>query len=181
MHAQRVNILGASGSGASTVGRAVSAALDRPHFDVDDYYHELTDPPFQRQRSPHDRCELLTSDLNRHAGWVLSGGIAGWLPYPQIDVTLFVFLWVPAEIRLERLRSREHRRFGERVLPGGDMFAAHEEFIQWASRYDAGDVEGKTLARHEAYLAAQTCRVMRFHDGETTMEITAAILGSLGR
>ena len=179
MHPHRINILGASGCGASTVGRQLSAALSVPFFDCDDYYHEPTDPPFLRQRTPHDRHALLTADLGRETSWVLSGGVAGWEPYPQLNFTLIVFLWVPASIRLERLRRRERARFGPRVLPGGDMHDAHEEFIAWAARYDAGDVQGKTLARHEAYLAAQSCPVLPFRGARPTAEITSAILAAL--
>lgn len=180
MHPHRINILGASGCGASTVGRQLSAALAIPYFDCDDYYHEPTDPPFLRQRTPADRHTLLTADLGRETSWVLSGGVAGWEPYPQLHFTLIVFLWVPAPIRLERLRRREQARFGPRVLPGGDMHAAHEDFLAWAARYDAGNVEGKTLAQHEAYLAAQTCPVLQFRDAQPTNQIVNAITQSLG-
>ena len=176
----RINILGASGSGASTVGRALAAVLSVPHFDSDDYYHEPTDPPFQKQRMPHDRCRLITADLQGSTGWVLSGGIAGWDPYPQLDFSLMVFLWIPTPIRMERLRRREFERFGQRICAGGDMHAEHEAFIEWASRYDAGDVEGKTLSRHEAYLATQACRVLEFRQVLPTEDITSSILTELG-
>jgi adenylate kinase family enzyme len=176
----RINILGASGSGASTIGRALAAALSVLHFDSDDYYHEATDPPFQNQRTPQERCRLITADLQRSASWILSGGIAGWDPYPQLDFTLMVFVWVPTPIRIERLRRRERERFGQRVLPPGDMHASHEAFIEWAARYDTGDVEGKTLPRHEAYLATQSCPVLQFREVLSASEITAAILNSLG-
>lgn len=181
MATHRINILGASGSGASTVGRALAAALAVPHFDSDDYYHEPTDPPFQKQRAPQERCRIISADLGRQESWVLSGGVAGWDPYPQVDFTLIVFLWVPAPLRMERLRRRERERFGQRVLPGGDMHADHEAFVQWASRYDAGDVEGKTLARHEAYLADQRCPVHQIREARPPAEITAEILNLLGR
>lgn len=172
----RINILGASGSGASTVGRTVATALSIPHFDSDDYYHAPSDPPFQNQRPAAERYELMRRDLSPTASWVLSGGVAGWDPYPELDFTCVVFLHVPAEVRLQRLRQREQERFGERVLPGGDMYAAHEEFIHWASRYDIGDVDGKTLARHEAYLQEQTCSVLRFVGTLSVEAITRGIV-----
>jgi adenylate kinase family enzyme len=161
------------------VGRAIAAALAVPHFDSDDYYHAPSDPPFQFPRSPEERYALILADLSPTAGWVLSGGVAGWEPYPELDFTLIVFLWVPAEIRIERLRRRERQRFGRRVDPGGDMHIAHEEFIAWAGRYDAGDVEGKTLARHEAYLKEQTCRVVELRGDEPVGQMTDALLHAL--
>ena len=179
MHARRINLLGASGSGATTAGKALAAALSVPHFDSDDYYHEPTDPPFQRQRQPHERHDMIVADLSRTPSWVLSGGVVGWEPSPRLDFTLIVFLWVPAATRIERLRRREQERFGRRVLEGGDMHTNHEGFIDWASRYDQGDIEGKTLARHEAYLADQTCPVLQIRGSATTGQVVQTVLDSL--
>ncbi len=181
MRPHRVNILGASGCGATTLARAVAAALGVPHFDVDDYYHLPTDPPFQAQRDPQDRHDLLVTDLGRSPGWALSGGLAGWSPYPRLDLSLMVFLWVPADVRMERLRQRERARYGARVLPGGDMHAASEDFLAWASRYDAGDVDGKTRARHEAYLAEQVCPVLRIEGAVSTPDALARVVARIGR
>lgn len=179
MKKHRINVLGASGCGASTVGRALATALGVPFFDCDDYYHAASDPPFQNPRSPQERYALITADLDRTRSWVLSGGTAGWTPCPQLDFTLIVFLWAPTHVRIERLRRRERERFGKRVLEGGDMHETHEAFIEWASRYDQGDVEGKTLAQHEAYLAAQTCPVLEFRGAIPVGQITEQILTAL--
>ena len=59
------------------------------------------------------------------------------------------------------------------------MHAIHEEFIDWASRYDAGDVEGKTLALHEAYLKEQHCPVLEFRGELSLSDITREVLQSL--
>jgi adenylate kinase family enzyme len=175
----RINILGASGSGTSTTGRALSTALAVPYLDSDEYYHEPSDPPFQKQRLPEARHALIMADLGRATSWVLAGGVAGWEPGPQLDFTLMVFLWVPAPIRIERLRRRESQRFGQRILEGGDMHHAHEAFIEWAARYDSGGIEGKTLARHEAYLASQACPILRFREVMSIAQITDAIVAAL--
>lgn len=175
MNRHRINILGASGAGASTVGRALAAELHVPHFECDDYYHGTSDPPFQNPRSSDERCALITADLDKASGWVLSGGVAGWEPYPQLDFTLMVLIWTPTPIRIERLQNREYERFGDRIREGGDMHEAHEEFIEWAARYDIGDVDGKTSARHQAYLAKQTCPVLELRDVASTEQSVDAI------
>ena len=46
----RLHILGASGSGTTTLGRALAERLTYLHFDTDDYYWLSTDPPFTAQR-----------------------------------------------------------------------------------------------------------------------------------
>ncbi len=176
----RINVIGASGSGASTVGRSLASSLSLPHFDSDDYYHAPSDPPFENPRTPQDRYALICHDLSRPKSWVLSGGVAGWIPYPELAFTCMVFLYVPVSVRIERLRQREHERFGPRILEGGDMHETHEEFIHWASRYDAGDIEGKTLARHQAYLETQSCPVLEFRGDLLVSTITEQVLGFVG-
>jgi len=47
--------------------------------------------------------------------------------------TLVVFLWIPPEIRLERLKARERSRYGDVVLPGGERHEASLRFLDWAS------------------------------------------------
>ena len=181
MNDHRINILGASGCGATTTGRAVAAALSAAHFDSDDYFHAPSDPPFQKPRPALERHAMIVRDLGARPSWVLSGGVAGWTPYPALDFTLVVLLWTPTIERIARLRRREAERFGARIAPGGDMHEIHEAFVAWASRYDAGDVEGKTLARHEAYLAAQTCAVLDLREAMTVAERTETILHALDR
>ena len=153
--------------------------LELPYFDSDDYFHGPSDPPFQNPRSATERFEMITSDLKPDQSWILSGGIAGWEPYPPLNISAFLFLQVPTEIRVSRLRQREYERFGERIRAGGDMHEAHEAFIQWASRYDVGDVEGKTLKRHEAYLMRQTVPVVRDSGEQPVGKIVEALIDSL--
>ncbi len=121
----RVNVIGASGVGKSTLAAGLAARLGVPHFDGDDYYHLPTDPPYRVPRSPEERCALLEADLRGLDAYVVSGGVATWTPTPALRTTLLVFVWLPLEERLARLARRERERFGERLLPGGDMADDH--------------------------------------------------------
>jgi hypothetical protein len=154
-------------------------ALAVPHFESDDYFHASTDPPFQKRRTAEERYELICRDLRPDQNWVLSGGIVGLLPCPDLDFTCIVFLYVPTPVRIERLRIRERERFGSRIEEGGDMHDTHREFIDWASRYDDGDVEGKTLTRHKAYLSNQRCTVLEYQGINTVPDITEHVLQSI--
>jgi shikimate kinase len=92
----RITVVGASGSGTSTVGRALAAALSIQHFESDDYFHCSSDPPFQNPRQAEERCELIQRDLSALNSWILSGGgVVGWEPCPYLDLTGVVFLYVP--------------------------------------------------------------------------------------
>jgi adenylate kinase family enzyme len=152
---RRVHILGASGSGVSTLGRAVARAKRWSYFDTDDFYWQPTDPPFVVKRPPSDRVERLLGVATPGEARVLGGALDGWGDALIERFDLVVFLRAPTELRIDRLRERERRRFGRRVGEGGDMDDHHQRFLAWAASYDDATLTSglRSRARHEAWLA----------------------------
>jgi adenylate kinase family enzyme len=154
--------VGASGAGVTTLGRALADALALPHHDSDDYFWLPTSPPYRQQRDIADRLRLMREIFLDRSGWVLSGSLDDWggAVVPLFD--LVVFVRVPTEVRLQRLRDREARHFGrDSVSPGGWRHQETASFIDWASHYDDGTREGRNLPRHLKWLDTLTCPVMR--------------------
>jgi hypothetical protein len=54
-----------------------------------------------------------------------------------------------------------------------------EEFIEWASHYDDGDREGRSLAKHRAWLAALPCPTMRLDGSRPLSELAAEVRAAL--
>ena len=126
---QRIHILGAFGSGTTTLGRALAARLQCLHFETDDYVWVPTDPPYTQQRERTERQRLLMDDLTAQDSWVVSGSLCGWGDVAIPLFELVVVLWVPQAVRMARLHRREQARFGERILPGGDMYESSQAFL----------------------------------------------------
>jgi len=157
----RIHIFGASGSGTTTIGKAVSERLGYKHFDTDNYYWYPTKMPFTESRPIEERLQLMNADLANQEKWVLSGSLDGW-GNPLIPLfELVVFVYVPQDIRIERLKKRELERYGKDVLPGGARHESTKEFIEWAAGYDSGQLTGRSLPRHEKWLAGLECEVIR--------------------
>src|SRR5262249_28194663 len=129
----RIHILGASGSGTTTLGQALAARLQCPHFDTDDYFWVPTDPPYTQRRERTERAQFLMDYMIAHDAWVVSGSLCGWGDVAIPLFELVVFLWIPQEVRMARLHRREYARFGERILPGGDMYEVSQAFLAWAA------------------------------------------------
>jgi len=179
---KRIHILGASGSGTTTLGRALAAFLGCPHLDTDDYFWLPTDPPCQQARSRMDRQALLGATLARHGGWVLSGSLCGWGDFfvPRFD--LVVFCAVPTEVRLARLQARERERYGaDAIAPGGPRRAKYEAFIAWAASYDAGPAVERSRRMHEAWLATLPCPVLRLEDADDVDRRLKTLLARLAQ
>lgn len=152
-------VTGGPGSGATTTGAAISVALKTPFFDSDDYFHKPTNPPFQEQYSKEERSSLLHNGLASSSSWVLSGSISAW------GVTEFVFshavvLNVGTQIRMDRLKQRERNKFGSRIDKGGDMYDEHAGFMHWASHYESGKLEGRSLPVERKFLESNGRRVL---------------------
>jgi len=177
---RRIHILGASGSGTTTLARALADRLGHAQLDTDDFFWHPTDPPYQRSREAGERLDLLRDALAPHAAWVLSGSLCGWGDplIPLFD--LVIYLRLPADIRVERLRAREATRFGEAIAPGGRLHQGHEKFIAWAASYDGGDLSTRSRMRHGGWLAGLPCSVLRIEGDHTTERRVAMVIDAIG-
>jgi len=180
MASRRIHITGASGAGVTSLGRAIACALSTPHHDTDDYFWLPTTPPFREKRDVAERLRLMSDLFLPRAEWVLSGSLQGWgdALIPYFDIV--VFLYTPKEVRLKRLRDRETARFGaDAVAPGGWHHDETEDFIEWASNYDDGDRVSRTLEKHQAWLAALTCSVLRLDGAKPLPELVSQVIAAL--
>jgi adenylate kinase family enzyme len=160
--AKRIHIFGAAGSGTTTLASALSAKHGHRHFNTDDFYWLPTDPPYQQARPRTDRQALLANALAETESWVFSGSLCGWGDPFMSQFELVVFLLVPVEERLARLRARELVRYGqEAIAPGGRLHKAHVEFLDWAQRYDNGGLDMRSRALHERWIQRLPLPVLR--------------------
>lgn len=172
----KIHITGASGCGVSTLGKNLSEQLGIKVFDADDYFWVKTDPPFVEQVPPDVRMQNLHDDLKKHEKWILSGSAMSWSRAFQHDFTHVIFLQAPTEIRIARLIERERGLWGTRINPGNDMHKGHVEFIEWAAQYDIGDMGGRSLMKHEAWLKNLKCPIFRIDSSQYEEVVLAEAL-----
>ena len=153
-----IHIFGASGSGTTTLGRALAKDMGLAHMDTDDYYWLPTDPKFTAKRPIDERLTLMQADINAaKKGVIISGSLTGWGDPLIPQFTHVVRLTTPTEVRIERLRQREHADFGERIREGGDMYVDYLAFLDWAAQYDTGDVTMRSKACHDEWQKILPC------------------------
>ena len=173
----RIYITGASGSGVTTLGRALAARLGAVHIDTDDHYWVATDPPYREKRDVAERLRRIRAEQARSDRWVVSGTVDGWGAGTIAEAELILFLEAPTGLRLERLRQRERARFGDTLLPGGAMHETHRHFIEWAAHYEDGTQPGRSRPRHERWLAGETKPVLRLDGTRSVDELVAIVIG----
>ncbi|MDP1838422.1 MAG: AAA family ATPase [Reyranella sp.] len=175
----RIHIVGASGSGTSTLGVALSERLGHPHIDADSLFWLPTDPPFTTRRPRDERQALLLQSLPVAGRWVFSGSAVGWATSLEPFYDLVVFLHLEPSVRMARLRRRQAARYGARIEGEGDMAAASVDFFKWAAAYDSAGPEQRSLIGHEAWMASQPAPVLRLDSAAPVQDLVATVLSEL--
>ncbi|TRL35126.1 adenylate kinase [Rhizobium straminoryzae] len=172
----RIHIMGASGSGTTTLGRMLGERLRIPHLDTDSFFWMPTEPPFTTPRPVPERLQLIEQAIAGVPSWVLSGSALKWGTPLEPLYDLIVFLRLDPEVRMARIRRRESERYGDRILPGGDMAETSRAFLEWAASYDTAGPEQRSLAAHEAWLAGRETPVLRLDSMLPAEELAEVVL-----
>jgi len=168
----KLHVLGASGSGTSTLARALADHWSVPHADADDYFWVPSDPPYVAKRDEPARVSLMREVFVPREAWVLSGSMVGWGEAVVDECDAIVFLTLDPDERLRRLEAREvHRRAGRGF--DEDAWAA---FLDWARGYDDPTFDGRSRAVHEAWLAERSQPLLRLDSAASPQELLDAVL-----
>ena len=74
------------------------------------------------------------------------------------------------EIRIERLKIREKKKISDGVMPGGDMYTNHMEFIEWARKYDTGSVNMRSKAKYDEWQKLLPCKQIVLNGADDLQE-----------
>lgn len=169
-------VCGLNGSGKTTLACALAKALNYKHMDVEQYYFTSADNPYSSSRTREEVERLLSEDIKRNPLFVFSAVNGDFTTEINENYALVVYLEVPLDIRMKRIRARAAERFGDRILPGGDMYEQEENFFAHA--------EKRSPEKIEKWLKTVRCNVVRL-DGtkpiEENVEIIKACLVSIGK
>jgi len=128
-------ICGMNGSGKSTLGCALAERLGWRFIDNEDLYFPKTDPNylFAHQRTQEEVERLLLEEVQRDDRFVFAAVKGNYgeavLPYYQAAV----LVEVPRELRLQRVQQRSLDKFGDRAMPGGDLYEREMWFFDHIS------------------------------------------------
>lgn len=168
-------VCGLNGAGKSTLGRALADRLQFYFLDNEDLYFPKTDPAYV-YASPRSREEvehLLLCEVKAHENFVFASvkGDYGAAFYPFIQYV--VWIDVPKDIRIQRVRNRSFQKFGKRMLPGGDLYEREESFFDL--------VESRAENTVEAWIQSLTCPVIRLDGTKTIDQNIETVLSYLNR
>ena len=147
-----INIFGSSGSGTTTLAKALSNELDCHHIDVDDLMWKKTDPPFTIKRDIETIKQLFDKEIENQENVVISGSLVNIYDDLKCHIHLFIYMNLDIETRIKRINKREYKRFGNRIKPGGDLYQKHQDFLQWVSDYEHNPETLRSRKQHLSWL-----------------------------
>ena len=123
-------ICGMNGSGKSTLGRALAEHLGWRFIDNEDLYFPKADPasPYAVERTQDEVERLLLEAVRRDDRFVFAAVRGNYGAAVLKYYKAAVLVEVPRDIRLARVKERSYRKFGERMLPGGDLYESEQRF-----------------------------------------------------
>ena len=156
---------GAMGVGDTTLGKEVARLLNYTHVDLDNHHWKWdTEIPYTVFHSRDERTESIMQAISNTSNFVMSGSMWSLRKTFEPFFELAVFMTAPVEICAERIRIRALLQWGNRVLPGGDMYESNDiykDYIATAQSYEK-DVSPKICrAQHEQWIRELPCPVLR--------------------
>ena len=165
-------ILGSAGAGKTTLGKLVAKKLRIVFLDIDEYiWKNDTDMPYTVMYSKDEKIRKLSGAVEAAGEFVMAGSMNSFHEHFDPLFRLAVYLTADEKIRVERVHRRELEEFGNRILPDGDMFEAHQSFLKDVAGYDWGTGSCNS-ERHEEWLSQLTCPILRL-DGCGKLENNA--------
>jgi adenylate kinase family enzyme len=156
-----IAIFGLNGGGKSTLTHVLAKQIGYCEMDVEDYYfpeqresrkwalennsvidtEHIDELPFSSPRTKSEVQSAIMENIKTHPRFIISGVTMNWSEEILSRIDIAFWVQTPLEERLKRIQAREAKRFGARVLDGGDMFAQQMEFRKLVENRDSKAVE----------------------------------------
>ncbi len=172
--------MGASCAGSTTLGNALSENLGIPYFDTDDFFWERSAVPYTVRRDAPTRSAMLREAISGLDSYIVGGSLISWGDEWLSMFDWVVFLYVPKEIRMQRLVDRELERYGDAIYTDTERNQLFREFYDWAAKYDDRDFTGRNVGIHEAWLGRVSCRVMEIRGDTSVTERVEKVRAAIG-
>ena len=158
-----IQICGLNGSGKSTLGRALAEKIGFYFIDDENLYFSRSNPnePYTNPKPRHEVEQLLMNEVKNHPDFVFAA-VKG--DYEKDIISMYdyvIMIEVPKSVRSKRVRNRSFKKFGSRMLLGGDLYNQEEAFFQM--------VESRQGSYVENWLQTVKCPIIRV-DGTKPIE-----------
>lgn len=159
-------ICGLNGAGKSTIAKQLAIHLNYTYLDVEDFYFPVKND-YKNIRSKQEMEAHLLGAIQETQPFILASVIGDFNEEILSYITEIIYIEVPKDIRIERMKQRSINQFGPRALPGGDLYEDEMKFVERMANRDEKMVEN--------WLLSMNCNIITI-DGSDTIEQNLAKL-----
>lgn len=162
-------ICGLNGCGKSTLGKALAQELGLYFLDNEYLFFSRnhTDEPYTNPRSKEEANRFFSQEISEHENFVFAAVTGDYASNAENLYQYAILLEAPKEIRMERIVNRSFQKFGERMLPGGDLHRQEDAFFQY--------VRNRPEDHVEKWVKRLNCPILRV-DGTKPIEENIAMI-----
>ncbi|SFE91279.1 Adenylate kinase [Bacillus sp. OV194] len=177
----KIQIIGGSGTGKSTLAKYISEKDNIKWIDTDHYLWK--DDSFSENNPIDKRIEMYQRDMKTNRNYVASGSIFSWCPDGFSNRDLLVFLSIDEVVRMERLRRREIERINLNQMWLDENGEYTNDFLEWCKTYLSEEDKSMagTYAEQSYQMAISKSAVLKLDSSRPLEELHAEIKNKLGQ
>ena len=124
-------VCGLNGAGKSTVGRTLADRLGYLFIDNEDLYFPKAGSSyeFSNPRSKEEVIRMLEDRIAQNDKFVFAAVRGDYGDKLISSLQTIVLIETPKSVRSRRVRDRSFRKFGDRILQGGDLYEKEERWF----------------------------------------------------
>ncbi len=170
-----IHIMGASGSGTSTIGEFLGKELDFEIIESDFYKWKQTIPEFQEMRPIEESNRLLLEKIKESKNLVITGSLHS-NPITFKYINLIVYLKCPTRVRIKRIKSRD-------VLKGRNSLEADDKvkenflkFLDNAKNYNKIGMDMRSKASQKWVISSCNVPVINIRTNKSMDKVHSQVL-----
>ncbi|MBO0474209.1 hypothetical protein IGL98_000911 [Enterococcus sp. DIV0840] len=177
----KIQLIGASGTGKSTLGHYIAEKEQIKWIDTDRYIWK--DETFSENYPIDQRLKMYENDREKFDQFIVSGSVFAWNPTGFDDRDLLVFLTIDDKQRFQRLIKREVERGGESSLWLDEHGNQTNDFLDWCKTYYTAKVPSDigTLAEHNYQITHSKCPILKLDSNQSLDVLYQLIMQNLNK
>lgn len=166
-------ICGLNGAGKSTLGKNLAKKLNFYFIDDEDLYFPKIDTHYiyTSSRTREEVETLFLSEIKTHKNFVFASGKTDYEESIYQFFQYAILINVPKDIRIQRVKKRSLEKFGNRMLPGGDLYEQEKRFLNF--------VKSRTENTVKEWIESLNCIIIQIDGVKSVEENIKYIIGQI--